>query len=178
MTTTQTSQHQVSAKKLWLATIASFVTGLVTLALVIMPAEYNIDPTGVGTALGLTALSPEKLAENEAEQESTTAMDGMTTLVLPAGTGQEFKLEMASGEQVDFDWITDGNAVYVDMHGEPFDDPSGYFKSYVITTTNEMKGSFTAAFDGTHGWYFQNNSTGELTVQLFFEGQYRNPKMM
>ena len=64
MTTTQTSQHQVSAKKLWLATIASFVTGLVTLALVIMPAEYNIDPTGVGTTLGLTALSPEKLAEN------------------------------------------------------------------------------------------------------------------
>ena len=65
--TTQSTQLQTSAKQLWLATAAAFVIGLVTLVLVIMPAEYNIDPTGVGSALGLTALSPEKLAEAETE---------------------------------------------------------------------------------------------------------------
>ena len=41
-----------------------------------------------------------------------------------------------------------------------------------------MKGSFTAAFEGTHGWYFRNDSNAEVTVQLFYEGQYKNPKMM
>ncbi|HBS41330.1 MAG TPA: hypothetical protein DEA26_01525 [Oceanospirillales bacterium] len=179
-TQNQTSQNQTPAKQLWLATAAAFVIGLVTLVLVIMPAEYNIDPTGLGFALGLTALSPEKLAEVEAEaaKASTASMDGMATVVLPAASGKEFKLEMTTGEQVDFEWITDGDAVYVDMHGEPFDDPTGYFKSYAVTTTGEMKGSFTAAFDGTHGWYFRNDSGSEITIQLFFEGQYKNPKTM
>ena len=178
--TTQSTQLQTSAKQLWLATAAAFVIGLVTLVLVIMPAEYNIDPTGVGSALGLTALSPEKLAEAETEaaKPSAKAMDGMATVVLPPASGKEFKLEMTAGEQVDFEWITDGDVVYVDMHGEPFDDPTGYFKSYAVTTTNEMKGSFTAAFEGTHGWYFRNDSNAEVTVQLFYEGQYKNPKMM
>ena len=178
--TTQSPQLQTSAKQLWRATAAAFVIGLVTLVLVIMPAEYNIDPTGAGAALGLTALSQEKLAEVEADaaKASTAAMDGMATVVLPPASGKEFKLEMTAGEQVDFEWITDGEAVYVDMHGEPSDDPTGYFKSYAVTTTNEMKGSFTAVFEGTHGWYFRNDSASEITIQLFFEGQYKNPKMM
>ncbi|WP_300427048.1 hypothetical protein [Thalassolituus sp.] len=178
--TSQSSQNQTPAKQLWLATAAALVAGLVTLVLVIMPAEYNIDPTGVGAALGLTALSPEKLAEAEADaaKASSAAMDGMASVVLPAASGKEFKLEMTAGERVDFEWITDGEAVYVDMHGEPFDDPTGYFKSYAVTTTNEMKGSFTAVFEGTHGWYFRNDSNAEVTVQLFYEGQYKNPKMM
>ncbi|MAY15769.1 hypothetical protein [Thalassolituus sp. UBA2009] len=168
----------IPAKQLWLATLAAFATGLLTLVIVIMPAEYNIDPTGIGTQLGLTALSPEKLNEAPSALSNSANMDGLTTLVIPAGSGKEFKLEMTEGGQVDFEWITDGASIYVDTHGEPFNDPSGYFKSYVIATTGEMKGSFTAPFAGTHGWYFRNDSQQDITIQLFFEGQYENPHAM
>ena len=51
---------QIPAKQLWLATLTAIAAGLVTLVTVIMPAEYNIDPTGIGARLGLTALSPEQ----------------------------------------------------------------------------------------------------------------------
>ena len=166
---------QIPAKQLWLATLTAIAAGLVTLVTVIMPAEYNIDPTGIGARLGLTALSPEQLIEAPSALSDPANIDGLTTLVIPAGSGKEFKLEMTEGSQVDFEWITDGVSIYVDTHGEPFNDTSGYFKSYVITTTSEMKGSFTAPFAGTHGWYFRNDSQQDITVQLFFEGQYKNP---
>lgn len=169
---------QIPAKQLWQATLAAFMIGLLTLVTIIMPAEYNIDPTGIGTRLGLTALSPEKQTEAPSSVIDATSIDGLTTLILPAGSGREFKLEMAEGEQVDFEWITDGANIHVDVHGEPFNDPSGYFNSYAVATTSEMKGSFTAPFAGTHGWYFRNDGQQDVTIQLFFEGQYKNPHAM
>lgn len=176
--------EQIPAKQLWGATLAACVTGLVMLTVVIMPAEYNIDPTGLGSALGLTGLSPAMLNQSAGQPAGPAVLDmqtadpvanGTATLVLAAGSGREFKLEMTEGKQVDFEWNTDGVAVYVDMHGELFDDPSGYFKSYVVATAAEMKGSFMAAFAGKHGWYFRNDSQGEVTIRLSFSGQYDNP---
>jgi hypothetical protein len=35
-----------------------------------------------------------------------------------------------------------------------------------------MKGSFTAPFEGSHGWYWKNKSKGEIQVQLIFNGEY------
>jgi hypothetical protein len=35
-----------------------------------------------------------------------------------------------------------------------------------------MKGSFTSPFDGSHGWYWKNNSDKPVAVQLIVEGRY------
>ena len=40
--------------------------------------------------------------------------------------------------QNDHEWLTDGES-YFDLHGEPEGDTTGYFESYAIATTNEMK---------------------------------------
>lgn len=117
------STEQVSSKTLWQATLASIVVGVVMLVTLIMPAEYNIDPTGVGKALGLTTLSPEALAKaKEAAQTSATsdtqnsAGEVVEITVLP-NSGVEYKMTMQSGGQLDFEWMTNGSEVYVDMHG-------------------------------------------------------------
>ena len=41
------------------ATVASVVAAAIILILVVLPAEYGIDPTGIGGATGLTQLNAE-----------------------------------------------------------------------------------------------------------------------
>ncbi|NIW25204.1 MAG: hypothetical protein GWN29_11890, partial [Gammaproteobacteria bacterium] len=44
-------------QRLWMGTLVALGAGLVLLVTTILPAEYGIDPTGIGGALGLTALT-------------------------------------------------------------------------------------------------------------------------
>ena len=188
------TNEQVSSKTLWQATAGAILVGVIALITLIMPAEYNIDPTGIASVLGLTALSPEGLAEAQEQfQEQTnatnknssdagnsmgTSMSDVAQLALPPNSGLEYKMIMEEGAQLSFEWMTDGALVYVDMHGEPAGETSGYFLSYAETTVNMMKGSFTAAFTGTHGWYFKNTTDQPVKIQLFFNGQYQDPHVM
>ena len=67
------------------ATIIAFVVAMITLVLFILPAEHNIDPTGVGQKLGLTIFSDEgtkPLATQATDGEQDTAI-----LTVPAGKG-------------------------------------------------------------------------------------------
>ncbi len=176
--------EQISSSSLWKATAGAVVVGLVLLVTTILPAEYNIDPTGAGKAMGLTELSPEALAEKKAsadqnQPKSTSNSAGEAVqFVIPPKSGLEYKMTMAESDQVDYEWATNGAAVYVDMHGEPKGDTTGYFKSYTIATVSDMKGSFIAPFEGSHGWYFRNDTNQPIQVQLFFNGQYQNPHML
>lgn len=157
------------------ATVIAFVVGAITLVLFVLPAEYNIDPTGVGEKLGLTVFHQ----ENEVSPESATTTAGSedaVTVTVPAGRGIEYKLTMQQFSKVKYQWQTDGADIYVDMHGEPPAGtegyPDGYFESYTIATIDEMKGSFTAPYYGSHGWYFRNTSDKDINIQLIFEGDY------
>ncbi|MFD1383639.1 hypothetical protein ACFQ45_09690 [Rhodanobacter aciditrophus] len=176
--------EQISSSTLWKATTGAIIVGLVLLVTAILPAEYNLDPTGVGKALGLTELSPESLAEKKAAADDAKAGSNSDSageaveLTIPPKAGLEYKMVMIEGNQVDFEWFTNGGAVYVDMHGEPKGDTTGYFKSYTITTVNEMKGSFIAPFEGSHGWYFRNDTDQAIDIMLFFSGEYQNPHLL
>lgn len=48
---------QPSIKSLIWSSISSFVLGSIILIVAVLPAEFNIDPTGLGEKLGLTVLS-------------------------------------------------------------------------------------------------------------------------
>ena len=50
-------QHTVSTKTLVKASISAVVVAAIALVTFILPAEYNIDPTGIGNKLGLTELA-------------------------------------------------------------------------------------------------------------------------
>lgn len=65
-----------SAKKLVKSTIIAAVSAVAVLVTVVMPAEYNIDPTGVGKVLGLTTMGEIK---QSLAQESENGMGEATT---------------------------------------------------------------------------------------------------
>ncbi|WDE01067.1 hypothetical protein [Thalassomonas actiniarum] len=157
------------------ASVIAFAIAILALVFFILPAEYNLDPTGVGKQLGLTVFNENQAATNTGAQGSSEKAPGeqnSVVLTVPAGKGIEYKLSVQQFKKVNYEWLTDGGEIYVDLHGEPAGDTSGYFESYAIATLPEMKGSFTAPFDGSHGWYWKNTSSKDMKIQLLFDGDY------
>ena len=166
-------QHTVSTNTLLKASASATLVAIVALVTFILPAEYNVDPTGIGHQLGLTVLA--EAAEAQTPNKITTAGSQdyqVIEVTVPAGKGIEYKFSMQQHDKMSYEWLTEGPSLYVDLHGEPQGDTTGYFESYAITTLNEMKGSFTAPFTGAHGWYWENKSDQPITVQLMVKGQY------
>ena len=141
-------EHNVNLATLIKASLAALVLAAVALLTLILPAEYNIDPTGVGQRLGLTVLAqsvdgsavdtpateassvdPESLPESTASQQ-------VIEITVPANKGIEYKLQMQQYDKVTYEWMTDGGSLYVDLHGEPEGDTTGYFESYAIAQIN------------------------------------------
>jgi hypothetical protein len=169
------TQHVVSTKTLLKSTTVATVIALIVFVVVILPAEYNIDPTHIGHKLGLTALA-------DHERDTATKIDTAATpeqgqrvieITVPAGEGIEYKFQMAQYDKMTYAWLSDGAPLYFDLHGEPQGDTTGYFESYAIATLRAMKGSFTSPFNGSHGWYWKNNSDKPVAIQLTVQGQYK-----
>ncbi|MBB1383242.1 hypothetical protein H5071_15170, partial [Shewanella sp. SR41-2] len=128
-------QHTVSSSTLIKAALSAIVVAGIVLVTLILPAEYNIDPTGIGQKIGVTVLA--QAAEPEVQQsapaEGSNEFQTIEVMV-PAGRGIEYKFDMQQFEKMTYEWITDGTALFVDLHGEPKGDTSGYYESYVIAT--------------------------------------------
>lgn len=158
------------------ASLIAFIVAITLLITCILPAEYNIDPTGVGKALGLTAIadasekSPSIIIARG--KQNDLLRNDSVEIIIPAGKGLEYKLNMNKHAHVEYQWKTDGEALYFDFHGEPAGDTTGYFESFAITTSNSMKGSLTTPFEGAHGWYWKNDSEQAVTVSLTIKGYY------
>lgn len=161
-------------------TIFSLVFAAVILFTIILPAEYNIDPTGIGHKLGLTVFHNAKADTSDLQNtsevsdklKSDTEIIEIIEIIIPAGLGVEYKFVMAQYQKLEYEWITDSSELYFDLHAEPEGDTTGYFESYAIATLSEIKGSFTAPFSGVHGWYWKNSSDLPVTVQLIVKGEY------
>jgi hypothetical protein len=169
-------QHTVSSKTLLKASASATLVAIVALITLILPAEYNIDPTGIGHKLGLTVLATPSVAATPTPDKSTQAGSDkyqVIEVIVPAGQGIEYKFSMQQNHKMTYEWLTDGPALYFDLHGEPQGDTTGYFESYAIATLDGMKGSFTTAFAGSHGWYWKNTSDKPVAVQLMVKGQYK-----
>ncbi|WP_417446440.1 hypothetical protein [Kangiella sp.] len=171
-------QHTVSNKSLLKATLIALIIAAIALVTVILPSEYNIDPTGVGKALGLTALAINDDTSKDIDltpaddNSQTESMNKVIEVTVPAGRGIEYKFAMEQFSKMEYEWITDGQPLYFDLHGEPEGDTTGYFESYAIATLDEMKGSFTTPFAGSHGWYWKNNTSEDVSIQLIVEGEF------
>lgn len=171
------------------ATLIALAVAVVLLVVAILPAEYGIDPTGLGKGLGLTALNG---SEPVGEEIAPTEADAMTTgaavvrtpgtfsseekiIILPPYEGVELKATMTAGQSFVFNWTTNGGELFVDMHGEPHGAADDEFTSYwKENSQGSAQGNFLARFDGTHGWYWQNMNEEPVTITVQVSGFYEN----
>lgn len=191
-----------STKKLLVSTLLAALTAGVLLLTVVAPAEYGVDPTGIGQALGLKKMGEIKqslAAENAQEQMATptpvaqmpsvpaapeqVAVPGMrqdeVSVTLAPGEATEIKLAMNKGARVSYSWKTSGPPVNVDAHGDPVNPPAGFYHGYgKDKQITGKEGEIVAAFDGSHGWFWRNRSETDVTITLRTQGHYQSIKKM
>lgn len=199
-----------TTQRLVKATLLSLLVAAVILVIAVLPAEYGIDPTGIGSRLGLDALasteagdaeelsspSPSPSPDKADAPEATTTERGLDavgqpiqpidstpvskrsdgfrsdemSITLAPGKGAEIKAEMQAEAGFVFHW-TASAPVAVDMHGDRKDAKDGEYTSYWIEPSlDNGSGSFTAPFEGSHGWYWLNRSDAPVTVKLRVTG--------
>ncbi len=186
---TDRSPDLPSLRQLWRATAIAAVIAAALLVCVILPAEYGIDPTGVGRRLAI--LRPRAVTADEGAAATDTG-EGMRagpgqalirsktafrtdemSLVLESGEGGEIKAVMAQGEHFIYSWVSDGGAVDVDMHGEAFNARDEEYTSYWKDEEQAGDhGAFTAPVAGRHGWFWQNLNDTPVTIKLKTSGFY------
>ena len=152
----------------------SLIVAAVILITVILPAEFGIDHTGIGSMLGLDAFN------NPIESPAVVGRSGegqlefrqdKVEILIPANSGLEYKFFLEMHSNINYEWNS-VSSLYFDMHGEPEGDTTGYFESYGASITNEMKGSVTVPFSGSHGWYWRNDTDEDVTISLKTYGNY------
>jgi hypothetical protein len=195
-------QSPSSGKNLIGATIFALLLAGVILVIAVLPAEYGIDPLGIGGALGLTQMNaaggdaapldlkalaeakptpignkqlstPPVLADWNRDQTSRYKVD-TRKFELPVGGQIEFKYQIRKGSNLVYSWESTGKVKY-EFHGEPNAGPNGTYQSYAKDDKEGVErgnGSFTAPFSGIHGWYWENASSGPVTVTLRSAGFY------
>ena len=170
--------------------MAAAVAGVI-LTIAVLPAEYGIDPTGIGKALGLTALHNERAVAvtplattiampvvsapvTIASKQATPYRADTREITLPPGKGLEIKTDLAKGATLIYAWKTkNGEKVNHDFHGEPLNAQNDEFESFILEKgVSESRGALIAPFTGTHGWYWGNKTTAPVTVILHASGFY------
>ena len=171
------------------------------LVTVILPAEYGVDPTGMGKVLGLKNMGEikQQLAQ-DAEAEKTLEIQNAvseklpekiqaaptppasslwtdeTSVTLKPGAAAEVKLIMAKGDTADYEWTVDKGHLNSDLHTDDVKGEAYSYKQGRAETLNT--GDFTAVSDGAHGWYWRNRSPENVTVTLKVKGDYSELKRL
>lgn len=196
-----TLEELPTSAQLLKSTVIAAASAAVILTTVVLPAEYGIDPTRVGSLLGLTEMGEIKsqLAEEAAADQQANASDETSVLdtifgafvgaayaqdaaewteeynvVLTPGEGVEVKLAMQAGAEVEFLWVAENGVLNYDLHG---DASGGQFISYEKGRGLPMdEDVLTAAFTGNHGWFWRNRDRQDVTLTLYVRGDYSEMK--
>jgi len=193
-----TKNELPSTGKLIKSTIAAAITAAVLLITTVLPAEYGIDPTGLGKVLGLKKMGEIKVSL--AEEVATDAAKDMQTTIQPKviqpkniipsavkintdtasvtlapNQGTEIKVKMQKGKTVTYKWASNAGKVNFDVHADSEALKIDYH-NYEKGSQKVKEGSITAAFDGYHGWFWRNRTGEPLTVTLEVSGEYEYMK--
>ena len=202
MAPVETSVEAPSKQQLLKATGIAVLVAAAIFFTVVLPAEYGRDPLHTGAALGLMNLSKPAAAANVTVDVTAAAPvveqgaageapvikgtfvaqpGGYKTdsreLKLGIGEGLEIKYHMIQKAGMVYSWTANGIVSY-EFHGEPDVKPAGapedYFESYEKDDTGkkESHGAFTAPSTGIHGWFWENDSAGPVTIKLVTAGFY------
>ncbi len=118
------------------------------------------------------ALTVESFRFDRGSLNESKEREDRVRLEIPPGTGLEYKFDMEMGAPMDYAWNTTGARLHYDFHGEARGDTSGAFISHKSGSDDRDEGSFVAPFAGTHGWFWENQGTESITVELVTAGVY------
>ena len=187
-----TAQLNVRPKTLLMITGGGLAAGALIVVGAIMPAEYNVDPLGLGKFSGLARLwaPEEKTWQPGAGMEpahSSTIPVARTVVEIPLGASDwpeaalEYKFAMKPGQTLLYKWQAlneDGSPVTVpvefDFHGHTLakDGEEMTVANYRKNQALADEGALMAPFDGIHGWYFKNQAPDPIRIRLEVEGYY------
>ncbi len=190
-----------STGKLLKSTAVAVVVAAGLLVTIVLPAEYGTDPTRVGSLLGLTEMGRIKMqlaAEARAEEgvsqpapvaspaavtaptvapptvpTAPTGRTDETVLTLAPDQGAEIKLVMEEGARVRYVWSSSGGRINFDVHA---DRPGTSYHGYSKGSSRREEGDLTAAFTGSHGWFWRNRTGETVTITLQTNGAYTEVK--
>src|SRR5215210_5637034 len=164
------------------ATAIAVAVASVLLVTIVLPAEYGIDPTGIGRLLDLTEMGKLKRAAAgsaaPAQSSDLPALDyksgqsGQAQIVLAPSEGREVKAAMQKGGEMQYEWTTNNLPVHYELHGEPRGAAKGVYTSYKIAVSKGEKGNFKAPFEGTQGWYWRNDTPFPVQLTVTASGAW------
>lgn len=205
-TTPPSGSDLPSSRTLLRSTVLAVALAIVLLITVVLPAEYAVDPTGVGEVLGLTEMGEIKmqLAREAAVADSieaaltaagasgTTAESGAAgeTLAADASTllrSDTSEISLVPGEGLEIKLLMDEGArvTYswstsggvVNYDTHADNESIDYFSYATGNAVPSDEGLLVAAFNGYHGWFWRNRTDGVVSVTLRTEGDYRELRM-
>ena len=195
-----------SSAQLFRSTIIALIAAAAILVTIVLPAEYGIDPTGIGRMLRLTEMGEIKkqLAEEaerdrirDAQQSQSSPQSSLAgkifALIIPSASAQtanrsdQTTITLKPSEGIEWK-MTMIKAAKVDYSWSASGGPVNYDmhgspkgggkeSSYKAQRgVTEDKGVLTAGFDGSHGWFFRNRGSATITVILRTSGAYTDLK--
>jgi len=170
-----------------LATGAALFVAGVLLVVAVLPAEFGVDPLGIGRRLGLTAMNDTARSLDAFQAARAASAGGVPTIAPQDRSYQqetvsftleprgsiEYKYRLDKGEALLYSWKATAPVNY-ELHAEPDGAPRGYAESYEKKNATETaSGTLTAPFPGIHGWYWENTTNAAVTVTLSAAGFYK-----
>lgn len=197
------SQEELpSTSKLLASTCLALVVAGVLLITAVLPAEYGVDPTGVGEILGLKEMGEIKSqlaleAEMDQQPEEPIAIfEPEPSVVAPAVKSPAEKapapasavtqkdqrvVKLKPGEAAEIKLVMEKDAVVNfswqssgKINVDTHADTQGirYHGYSKARQIDGEQGELVAAFTGKHGWFWRNRTQSTVTVTLTTEGEY------
>lgn len=196
-----------SSRALLRSTMIAALVAVVLLVVFVLPAEYGVDPTGIGRPLGLTQMGEIKmqLAEEAAAadaQEAELAAGGLqpapqidaASSAAPAAAPDsavksdvtELTLAPGEGKEIKLAMREGARVAYrwtvaggVVNYDTHADRPGLSYHGYAKGTAQASdEGTLVAAFDGMHGWFWRNRGREPVTLTLTTRGDYQELKQV
>lgn len=193
------------AKRLLRSVALAIIGAAAILVLVVLPAEYGIDLTGAGRAMGLTQIHapPRKLeiqdviGGNEDYQKAAVVDAGQPvplpnpavvqikaaepasrtiTVTLKPDEQTEIKAIMDAAQVILYSWKAEGGEVYTDFHGHEPSAGDAFVRYEEQQSGTHGDGSLVAPFSGEHGWYWLSLSDQPVTITLKVSGYFNDIK--
>ncbi len=191
-----------TARRVLRSTVAAALVAMAILVTIVLPAEYGVDPTGIGRLLGLKEMGEIKmtLAREEAGHAATeaaaasaaTAGDSARAIAsapiaaaspdsIVRSDSTQIVLLPNEGKEIKLAMRKDARVSFswstnrgVVNYDTHGDSPTLKYHGYQKGSAASVdEAVLTAAFDGKHGWYWRNRTTDTITVTLRTKGDYQ-----